>query len=200
MTAKTTPYAWPQQASRPDRCTKRASSCPGPPCGRTLANGDRSAAPNAKSNTQLRRISSCARIAGGKMFSFATGVVQLAKASLLLSDITQVVRLLEDEASWGSDPKFLAKKILESLYNNDSDAAMAATRGIIVVRGDSDAYWAIGPYATVDAAKKAAADPAAMGLSASSVSGYRTMHLRHPWHYSNEGREASGVGRAARAA
>jgi len=123
----------------------------------------------------------------------------VAKASLLLSDINQVVRLLEDESAWGQDPKIFAKKILETILSNDSESAIAATRGIIVVRGASDCYWGIGPYATVDAAKKAASDPAASGL-AGSVTGYRTMHLRHPWWYSNEGREASGVGREARAA
>lgn len=118
----------------------------------------------------------------------------MAKARLLESDVTTIARLLEDPDEWGNSPRDFSRKILETLYNNDSVASINATRGIIVVRGASDCLWAIGPYPTVSAAKAAVAEPTFTGFS--GVEKLYAMHMTHPHRYYEErkvsARQATG--------
>lgn len=70
----------------------------------------------------------------------------------LATDVAIVAGLLEHPANSAVE---LARIILEALYANDSEQSIAARRGIVAVGIPGGPSWAIGPYATVNAAFKA---------------------------------------------
>lgn len=88
------------------------------------------------------------------------------------TDVAIVAGLLEHPAKDAND---LARKILRALYANDDVKSISATRGVVVVKGPQAAPWARGPYATVDAAWKAAAV-----MNNSGKEKFYPMRLAHP--------------------
>jgi len=83
----------------------------------------------------------------------------VGKSRLLQTDVDLIARLLENPDAYGADPREFAGKILRALYANESEKAIAATRGGIFAYAGLGVGIILGPYDTLDAAREDARNP-----------------------------------------